>query len=239
MNWRTILFGTSPGDSQASASNEPADEAVPATPSGGNGGEEDIYAQVPEAELRASQQHRWLFDDGIVHWNRHRQTTKFAPKFHGMNFVKEAAKTRLWGRPADIVGEDRVVLTGVDWALADLQGTTLSRADLRNARLMGADLRNANLAGALLNGANLADADLRGANLDGAQFARANLARANLAGASMKGANFAWANMVHTIVGAKNLAEANLFGAIREERVVEVRRRAKEAPEDHASITLP
>lgn len=218
MDWRTVLFGwpprSNPAAKEAPAAEPPADDAP--SPTAGHAVEENVYAKVPETELRAAQQHRWLFDDGVLHWNQHRREKNFVPKLAGMNFVKEAAKTRLWGRPADIVGDERVVLTGIDWTFADLQGATLARADLRHARLIGADLRNANLAGALLNGADLTDCDLRGANLDGAQFARAQLARANMSGASLKDANFAWANMTHAIVGAKNLAEANVFGAIRE-----------------------
>jgi hypothetical protein len=214
MDWRTVLFGWPPRAKPA-PKDAPA-AADPAASTGGNVGEETVYAKMPETELRASQQHRWLFDEGVLHWNQHRREKDFIPKFAGVNFIKESAKTRLWGRPADIIGDERVVLTGVDWAFADLQGATLSRADLRHARLVGADLRNANLAGALLNGADLTDCDLRGANLDNAQFARAQLARANMAGASMKGANFAWSNLTHASVGAKNLADANLFGAIRE-----------------------
>lgn len=229
MDWRTVLFGWPPRDK--SAPEEAPDGDATATPTGGNGGEESVYARAPETELRASQLHRWLFDDGVLHWNQHRHDKNFAPKFAGVNFVKEAAKTRLWGRPADIIGDERVVLTGVDWAFADLQGATLTRADLRHARLVGADLRNANLSGALLNAADLTDCDLRGATLDGAQFARASLARANLSGASMKGTNFAWANLTHAVVGAKNLTEANLFGAIREGLVGEVHKRPQAAAE--------
>ena len=214
MDWRTVLFGWPPREKPA-PKDAPAEDAA-TTPTAGNGGEDAVYAHVPEAELRASQQHRWLFDDGVLHWNQHRHEKDFAPKFAGMNFVKEAAKTRLWGRPADIAGEERVVLTGIDWSFADLQGATLTRADLRHARLVGANLRNANLTGALLNAADLTGCDLRGATLDDAQFARANLARANLSGASMKGTNFAWADLTHAVVGAKNAAGANFFGAIRE-----------------------
>jgi hypothetical protein len=207
MNWRQILFGN--GAAKPPAAGEPA------SPSGGNGTEE-VYAHAPEAELRSSQQHKWLFDDGVMHWNQHRREKGFRPNFAGVNFVKEAAKTRLYGRPVDIIGEERVMLAGIDFTNAELQGSTLAKADLRNARLAGADLRNANLAGALVNGADLRDADLRGANLDGAQFARAKLAHANLSGASARGANFAWADLSHAIVGARNLAEANLFGAVRD-----------------------
>ena len=215
MDWRTVLFGWPPREKPAAKDAPAQTDGVP-SPTAGNGGEDAAYAHVPEAELRSSQQHRWLFDDGVLHWNQHRHEKDFAPKFSGVNFLKEAAKTRLWGRPADIIGDERVVLTGIDWSFADLQGATLSRADLRHARLIGANLRNANLTGALLNAADLTGCDLRGATLDDAQFARANLTRANMSGASMKGANFAWADLTHAIAGAKNLAGANVFGAIRD-----------------------
>lgn len=205
MDWRKILFGR---DTAKAAD-------IAAEPSGGNGGgAEAVFAQAPEKELRSSEQHKFLFDDGVLHWNQHRRDNKFKPNFSGLNFVKEAAKTRLFGRPADLIGDERVCLAGVDWAHAELQGCTLAKADLRGARLAGADLRNANLSGALLNDADLTAADLRGANLQGAQLARAKLGHANLAGASAKGANFAWTDLTHTIVGARTLSEANVFGAV-------------------------
>ncbi|MEQ1866546.1 MAG: pentapeptide repeat-containing protein [Alphaproteobacteria bacterium] len=229
MDWRTVLFGWPPRDKPAPE--QAPDEGAVATPSGGNGGEDSVYTHVPAGELRASQQHSWLFDDGVLHWNLHRQEKKFAAKLAGVNFLKEAAKTRLWGRPADIIGDERVVLTGIDLEFADLQGATLTRADLRSARLKGANLRNANLIGALLNEADLTDCDLRSATLDGAQFARANLARANMSGASMKDTNFAWANLTHAVIGAKNLAGANVFGAIREGLAGEVNPRPQTAAE--------
>lgn len=207
MDWRRILFGW------PAAGAKP--EAEPVSPSGGNGAEE-IFSHAPEKELRSSTQHKYLFDEGVLHWNQRKHHEKFKPNFAGVNFVKEAQKSRIFGRPADLVGEERVALAGVDFANADLQACSFVRADLRNAQLQGADLRNANLAGALLNGADLRAADLRGANLDGAQLARARLQHANLAGASCKGANFAWVDLRHTIVGARTLAEANLFGAVRD-----------------------
>jgi uncharacterized protein YjbI with pentapeptide repeats len=209
MSWRQRLFG---GPSQDAAAQP---QAEPMSPSGGNGGgAEDVYAHQPEKELRSSQQHSWLFNDGVAHWNQHRAATPFKANFAGLNFVKEASKTRLYGRPADIIGEERVTLAGIDWALADLQGCTLTKADLRGAKLAGANLRSANLSGALLNGADLTDADLRGANLEGAQLARAKLAHANLSGASLKNANLAWTDLTHTMVGAKNLREAQTFGVV-------------------------
>lgn len=211
MTWYEMLFGKRRAPEAAA---QP--QVEPVSPSGGNGGgsAEDIYAHPPEKPVRSSQQHVWLFDEGVEHWNQHRHAEPFKVSFAGLNFVKEAGKTRLYGRPADIIGEERVTLAGVDWREADLQGCTLSKADLRGANLRGANLRNANLAGALLNGADLTDADLRGANLEGAQLARAKLGHTNLSGASLKNANLAWTDMTHTIVGVKNLREANTFGVV-------------------------
>jgi uncharacterized protein YjbI with pentapeptide repeats len=222
MDWRTVLFGWPPRDKPAPKPSEPqaAVEAV-AAPSVGDGGE--VYARMPEAELRSSKQHHLLFDEGVLRWNQHRHDSDFIPKFAGLNFLKEAARTRLWGRPADIIGDERVILAGVNWAFADLQGATLSRADLRNARLVGADLRNANLSGALLHGADLTDCDLRGAILDGAQFARAKLVHANMLGASLRNTNFAWANMTNAAVSARSLQDANMFGAIRDSVATHIR----------------
>lgn len=222
MDWRTILFGWPPRVKSAPKKEEQSALAEPAV---GDGGEDAVYARMPETEMRSSQQHRWLFDDGVLHWNQRKHDSDFLPNFAGINFVKEAARSRLWGRPADIIGDERVLLAGIDWAFADLQGATLTRADLRSARLIGANLRNANLAGALLNGADLTDCDLRGANLDGAQFARTTLVHANLTGASMKNTNFAWANLTHASFAARALQDANLFGVVRDAVPKDVRRR--------------
>jgi len=211
MKWYEALFGKR---SAPKAAAQPS--AEPVSPSGGNGGgsAEEIYAHAPEKAVRSSQQHVWLFDEGVEHWNSRRRADPFKANLSGLNFVKEAGKSRLFGRPADIIGEERVTLAGIDWHEADLQGCTLTKADLRGANLRGANLRNANLAGALLNGADLTDADLRGANLDGAQLARAKLGHTNLSGASLRHANFAWTDMTHTLVGAKNLREASTFGVV-------------------------
>ncbi|MCE9523256.1 MAG: pentapeptide repeat-containing protein [Alphaproteobacteria bacterium] len=214
MDWRSVLFGW-PARDKREAKDQPDASQMENSPSGGNGGEA-VHAHVPETELRSSQQHKWLFEEGVLRWNQHRHDKEFKPNFAGLNFVKEAAKTRLWGCPIDLTGEERVVLTGIDLSYADLQGCILTKADLRNAKLIGADLRKVNFAGALLNGADLTDCDLRGATLDAAQFARCKLAHANLAGASLKGVNFAWADLSHAIVGVRHLQDANVFGCVRD-----------------------
>lgn len=216
MSWGSAIYGWLFGQKpQSTPSAQPEAVASSVSHAGGQTGE-DLYVHAPEIGIGHSQQHRWLFDEGVLHWNQHRSENDFKPVFSGLNFVKEAAKSRLWGRPADLVGEERVILNGINWRFADLQGCILARADLRQAQLQGANLRSANLSGANLSGADMTDSDLRGAVLDGAILARATLVNANLSGASMKGANFAWADMRHTIVGARNLQEANIFGAVRE-----------------------
>lgn len=211
MDWRRFFFG--PWGRQSDQ--QPA-QGAPITPSAGNGGSEEIYAHAPERELRSSEQHKRLFDDGVLHWNQHRHQDDFRPHFAGMNFPKEAAKSRLWGKPHDLVGDERIVLSGINLNYADLQGCVLTRADMRDCKLIGANLRNANLTGANLSNADLTDCDMRGAVLDRAIFARSKLTRANMSGASLKGTNFAWADLSHAILGARNAEGASFFGATRE-----------------------
>ena len=177
--------------------------------------EETLYAHAPDKTISQGKQHQWLFDDGVLHWNQRRKETEFRPNFSGFNFVKQSPRSRLWGCPADLVGDERVILAGIDLRFADLQGCTLTRADLRRANLQGANLRRANLAHVNFANADLTDCDLRNAVLDGADLSRARLVNANLSGASMKGTNLAWADITQMSACEKHLREANLFGAVR------------------------
>jgi len=177
--------------------------------------EESLYAHAPDSTISQGKQHHWLFNDGVLHWNQRRKETEFRPDFSGFNFVKQSQRSRLWGCPADLVGDERIVLAGIDLRFADLQGCTLARADLRGAHLQGANLRNANLANANLEHADLTDCDLRNAVLDGADLSRTRLVNANLTGASLKGANLAWADITQMSAQDRNLKDANLFGAVR------------------------
>lgn len=191
--------------------------------------EEHLYEGWTEAGVDHAKQHHWLFDEGVLHWNERRGEQKFKPYFAGVNFLKAAAKTRLWGCPSDLAGPERVVLSGIDLKFADLQGSTLTRADLRHANLRGANLRNANLASANFENADLSDCDLRGAVLDGADFSRAKLVSANLSGASVKGANLAWANVSHMIACSDHLRDTNMFGVYREDFSVDAMARIQVA----------
>lgn len=209
------LFGVKP---KAKAQKSAGGEDVPpeAGPSPESASEEEtLYEHSPEGTVGHSRQHHWLFDEGVLHWNQRRRDNNFKPEFPKADFPKEAAKSRLWGRPADLTGEERVVLTGIDLSFADMHGATLTHVDLRHAKLQGANLRNANLASANLEGADLTDCDLRGAILDDAILVRAQLTNANLTDASLKNSNFAWADIRHMRVGSQGIQQANLFGAVR------------------------
>ena len=201
------------GQASEATTGEPAEHAKPheaVRPA-----EETLYEHAPESGISRSRQHFWLFEEGVLHWNQHRRDNEFKPNFAGLNFNKEAPKFRLWGCPSDLVGEERVILSGVDLKFADMQGCNLARADLRHARLQGANFRNANLAAVNFEGADLTDCDLRGAVLDGAVLARARLVNANLSGASLKDTNLAWADISHMSGGSRLLQDANLFGVVR------------------------
>jgi hypothetical protein len=177
--------------------------------------EDTLYADAPENTVGQRKQHHWLFDEGVLHWNQHRRDNDFKPDFGGTNFPHDAAKSRLWGCPPDLVGGERVVLSGIDLRYADLKGAVLARADLRHAKLQGADLRDADLSSSNLESADLTDCDLRGAKLDGAVLVRARLVNANLTGASLKNTNFAWADVSHMQASFKGVEQANLFGVVR------------------------
>lgn len=211
-------FGRKAGEHVAAAS-APPDPEHPVEPAPE---EETLYADAPETKVGHGRQHHWLFDEGVLHWNQHRRDNNFKPEFAGTNFVKEASTSRLWGCPSDLVGVERVVLSGIDLRFANMKGANLARADLRHAKLQGADLRDANLSSCNLENADLTDCDLRGANLDGAVLVRTRLVNANLTGASLKDTNFAWSDISHTQASFKTVAPANLFGVVRQEYAADV-----------------
>lgn len=107
----------------------------------------------------------------------------------------------------------------LDFAGANLRGTTLrgldvsganwSRVNLRGADLTDIDVSEGNLQGAKLSGADLSGAYLSNANLRNADFHRASLALANLSGANLQGANLQAANLSQT-----NLNDCNLEGTM-------------------------
>lgn len=124
---------------------------------------------------------------------------------------------------------EAVDLVGANLSGADLHGATLIRALLEganlgraclketyfiNASLEGAQLIEADLSASLFAGANLARADLERANLEDASLEQANLEGANLRQADLKGANLKGANLKSARVSRKQLADANIEGAL-------------------------
>jgi len=106
----------------------------------------------------------------------------------------------------------------LDFAGANLRGTTLrgldlnganwSRVNLRGAELTDVDFSQGNLQGAKLSGADLSGAYLSNANLKNTDFHRASLALANLSGANLQGANLQEANLSQA-----NFNDCDLEGA--------------------------
>jgi hypothetical protein len=223
MEWITTFLGWIASWFWGRRRARPQDGAPVAAPDGSGDGmtdagaassEDKLYAHAPEAGISRGLQHHWLIDEGVLHWNQRRKEQAFRPDFAGYDFIAQGKETRLWGQPADLDGNPRLVLSGVDLSFAKLSKAVLAGADLRRAHLQGADLRGANLAGANLEGADLTDCDLRAAVLEGADLSRTRLVNANLAGAKLAGANLAWADITH-MAGDGALAGANLFGVRR------------------------
>jgi hypothetical protein len=155
--------------------------------------------------------------------------------------------SRIWGKPVDLTGEPRVVLTTVE------RNPKTKRMELTGIKLEHANLRGCKLGGTAkvekpvtpTDGKNppkqtgRPGADLRKAQMTGANFASlpgeggtTSLYRANLEGAILTEANFENADLRHanfaravlagaTLVGAKldgtNFAWADLTGVITDE----------------------
>jgi Pentapeptide repeats (8 copies) len=125
----------------------------------------------------------------------------------------------------------------LDFAGANLRGTTLSavdfssakldRANFRGADLSDADLSDANLQKAKFSGADLSGAFLGNADLKGADLHKASLALANLSGANLGNANLVEVNLTNANLGGANV-EAARFGnnsGISEEMQVNLQQR--------------
>ena len=120
--------------------------------------------------------------------------------------------------PASFAGADLsgLVLEGIDFKRANLNGTKFTGArlagsdffscDLTDAVLEGADLKKANLDGTTLRRANLSKADLRGASLFATIIESANLNGADLRDTRiigyLRGATLVDANLANANIGA-------------------------------------
>lgn len=125
----------------------------------------------------------------------------------------------------------------LDFAGANLRGTTLSavdfssakldRANFRGADLSDADFSDANLQNAKFSGADLSGAFLGNADLKGADLHRSSLALANLSGANLCNANLVEVNLTNANLGGANVESAR-FGnnsGISEEMKVNLQQR--------------
>ena len=184
------------------------------------GAQQDIVDEEDE-ETRTRRAHiGLLIHDGVPAWNEKicKSGKEVEPSFWGLlfdvDFVAEAQApgARIWGKPVDLAGPDRVVLAGAFLKHADLSASTLTGADMRGANLSTADLSGAKLQHVNLDGANLAKADLRNADLRHANLTHCDLRNANLTGANLEGANFAWSDMTGAICSADQFAKASYFG---------------------------
>lgn len=175
-------------------------------------------------KINKDQQLDLLMRCGVLTWNAlvktgEKSDERFWPDLSGSDLheLSKSAKSMIWGKPADIVGGERVVLADINFESANLEGVTFAReeagADLRRAQLSRSKLRHAKMPKSNFEGASLEGADLRDTDLRQANFSRAFLRNANLLDAKLDGANFAWADLSGAIVSAKALEGANLFGA--------------------------
>lgn len=205
-----------PKKADASAEATPAETPPASEPEIGNYCELKFWG----GGINKQQQLTLLMRCGVLTWNSRVKTgERFWPDLSGSDLheLSKSAKSMIWGKPADIVGGERVVLAEINLESANLEGVTFARegagADLRRALLSRSKLRHAKMPKSNFEGASLEGADLRDADLRQANFSRADLRNANLLDAKLDGANFAWANLSGAIVSAKALEGANLFGA--------------------------
>lgn len=195
--------------------------AVKKKPEEALAGAQQDAVDAEDEETRTRRQHMGLLiHDGVPAWNKEicKSGKDEEPSFWGLlfdvDFVAEAQSpgARIWGKPVDLAGPDRVVLAGAFLKNADLSGSTISGGDMRGVNLSMADLSGTKLQHVNLDGANLAKADLRNADLRHANLTHCDLRNANLTGANLEGANFAWSDMTGAICSADQFAKASYFG---------------------------
>jgi uncharacterized protein YjbI with pentapeptide repeats len=107
----------------------------------------------------------------------------------------------------------RLDLSKVNIAGAELMKAQLQGAFLYEANLQKANLIDANLQGVNLNGTNLQGVNLKGANLQGAFLNQANLQRAELWGAELQKAKLQRAKLERAVLNGAELQGATLDGA--------------------------
>jgi len=162
-------------------------------------------------------------------------------RMEGVNLTA-AKMQRASFRGARLSGADlaRAQMQGAKFQSAEMRGVRLSGAQMQGVNLTSADLFDADLSLANLTGADLDRANLEGANLKQVSFVSAALRSTNFTGASLTsaqfdnallgGADFSGADcnlalfsnaVLHSAkLGCANLSQAQLEGAIGNERTV-------------------
>jgi len=107
----------------------------------------------------------------------------------------------------------KVNIAGAELMKAQLQGANLSEANLQEANLIDANLQGANLGGTNLKGAWLHEANLQKAYLNEANLQEAELSSTYLKAASLNKANLQRADLRVAKLQGANLSEADLRGA--------------------------
>jgi uncharacterized protein YjbI with pentapeptide repeats len=166
-----------------------------------------------------------------------------AADFSGKNFDGLDLRNAIFDR-ADLSNASLkdAKLTGVRFAFANLDGTSISGHDLTNSNLAGVNLSENDLTGTILKGANLSHTDLSGHNLsgndltgtvligadlsntilDGIDLSEKDLTNAKLVGVDLsnkdlsktilKGADLSYANLSGVNLSEKDLTNAKLVG---------------------------
>jgi uncharacterized protein YjbI with pentapeptide repeats len=107
----------------------------------------------------------------------------------------------------------KVNIAGAELMKAQLQGAFLYEANLQEANLIDANLQEANLRGTNLKGAWLHEANLKKAYLNEANLQEAELSSTYLQAASLNKANLQRADLRVAKLQGANLSEADLRGA--------------------------
>ena len=108
---------------------------------------------------------------------------------------------------------DRIDLSNINFAGANLPNMNLNGRDLSGTILTGADLSNSNLTGVNLSGNDMAKAILIDVDLSNAILTGANLQHANLDGANVMNADFTSADFTGVNLAGTNLKDAKFDDA--------------------------
>ena len=129
-------------------------------------------------------EHLTWFLEGVGQWNARRKQNTFEPDLSGENLTKALGGVDR----TDIIGPASTDLRGVNFAGANLEGSTLRNTDMSGGHLMLARLAGADFEGSILTGW-VFGACLRGTKLNHAALANVMISRSDLTGGQLHRAN--------------------------------------------------